>query len=100
MGLYKVLLHFQPSPVVELNAAAALSMVEGPARALQLVDGLAAKGALTDYWPLHAARADLLRRLNQTKHAKDAYHRALTLVRLSSERRLLERHIAKMDGNS
>ena len=99
-GLYQVLLHLQPSPVVELNAAAALSMVEGPARALQLVDGLAARGALTDYWPLHAARADLLHRLNQTKASKDAYHSALNLVRLSSERRLLERHLAKMDGNS
>jgi RNA polymerase sigma-70 factor (ECF subfamily) len=92
-GLYQVLLRLQPSPVVELNAAAALSMVEGPARALQLVDALAASGALDDYWPLHAARADLLRRLGQPEAAKTAYARALPLVRLAAERRLLERRM-------
>jgi RNA polymerase sigma-70 factor (ECF subfamily) len=92
-GLYQVLLRLQPSPVVELNAAAALSMVEGPARALQLVDALAATGALDEYWPLHAARADLLRRLDRPAEAQAAYSRALPLVRLEAERRLLERRM-------
>jgi RNA polymerase sigma-70 factor (ECF subfamily) len=92
-GLYQVLLRLQPSPVVELNAAAALSMVEGPARALQLVDALAAAGALNDYWPLHTARADLLRRLDRPAEALAAYTRALPLVRLEAERRLVERRM-------
>ncbi len=92
-GLYQVLLRLQPSPVVELNAAAALSMVEGPARALQLVDALAAAGALDDYWPLDAARADLLCRLDRQAESQAAYTRALPLVRLEAERRLLERRM-------
>jgi RNA polymerase sigma-70 factor (ECF subfamily) len=92
-GLYQVLLRLHPSPVFELNAAAALSMVEGPARALQLVDALVAAGALDDYWPLHAARADLLRRLDRPTEAQAAYTRALPLVRLEAERRLLKRRM-------
>ncbi|MGH7075578.1 MAG: RNA polymerase sigma factor [Stellaceae bacterium] len=92
-GLYQVLLRLQPSPVVELNAAAALSMVEGPARALQLVDALAAGGELDGYWPFHAARADLLRRLGRPEAAHAAYARALPLMRLEAERRLLERRM-------
>lgn len=92
-GLYQVLLRLQPSPIVELNAAAALSMVEGPTRALQLVDALVAAGTLNNYWPLHAARADLLRRLDRPAEALAANTRALTLVRLDAERRLLERRM-------
>lgn len=94
-ALYQVLLRLTPSPVVELNAAAALSMVDGPERALQLVDALAATGALDGYWPLHAARADLLDRLGRKTEAQAAYARALPLVRLEAERRLLGR---KMRG--
>ena len=92
-GLYQVLLRLQPSPVVELNAAAALSMVEGPTRALQLIDALAAGGTLDGYWPLHASRADLLRRLGRLDEAHAAYARALPLVRIEAERRLLERRM-------
>ncbi|WP_055049535.1 RNA polymerase sigma factor [Devosia sp. A16] len=94
-GLYQVLLRLTPSPVVELNAAAALSMVDGPERALQLVDALAAGGALDGYWPLHAARADLLDRLGCKAEAEAAYARALPLVRLEAERRLLERKMRR-----
>ena len=91
-GLYHVLLRLQPSPVVELNAAAALSLVDGPQRALDLVDALAASGeASTGYWLLHAARADLLGRLGRTDDARGAYGQAIDLVRLDAERRLLER---------
>ena len=97
VGLYQVLLHLQPSPVVELNAAAALSMVDGPERALQLIDALAASGALDDYWPLQAARADLLRRMDRPAEAKAGYLRALALVKLPAERRLLERHVVQME---
>lgn len=97
-GLYQVLLRLQPSPVIELNAAAALSMVDGPARALQLIDALAATGALADYWPLHAARAELLGRLDRPAEAQAAYARALPLVRFEAERRLLERRMRQGTG--
>ena len=92
-ALYQVLLRLAPTPVVELNAAAALSMVDGPERALQLVEALT--GTLDGYWPFHAARADLLDRLGRKGEAQAAYARALPLVRLEAERRLLER---KMQG--
>jgi len=95
-GLYQVLLRLQPSPVVELNAAAALSMVEGPARALPLVAALAARGELAGYWPFHAARADLFLRLGRTGEARSAYGAALALVRFAPERRLLERKLATL----
>src|ERR1700744_6424277 len=62
-GLYEVLLRIGPSPVIELNHAAAVSMVDGPARALDLVDALQARGGLDGYELLPAVRADLLRRL-------------------------------------
>jgi RNA polymerase sigma-70 factor (ECF subfamily) len=83
--------------VVELNAAAALSMVDGPERALQLIDALAASGALDDYWPLHAARADLLRRMDRHAEARVGYFRGLALVKLPAERRLLERQVVQME---
>ncbi|MFG0227238.1 hypothetical protein, partial [Streptococcus suis] len=60
-GLYEVLLRIGPSPVIELNHAAAVSMVDGPARALDLVDAISARGALKGYELLPAVRADLLR---------------------------------------
>ena len=72
-------------------------MVDGPERALQLIDALAASGALDDYWPLQAARADLLRRMDGPAEAKAGYLRALALVKLAAERRLLERHVVQME---
>ena len=72
-GLYEVLLRISPSPVIELNHAAAVSMVDGPARALALVDALAARGRLDGYDALPAVRADLLRRLGRHAEAREAY---------------------------
>jgi RNA polymerase sigma-70 factor (ECF subfamily) len=92
-GLYQVLLRLQPSPVIELNAAAAIAMVEGPARALNLVDALAARGELAGYFLLPAARADLLARLGRNDEARQAYGDAIGLARLEVERRLLERRL-------
>ena len=66
-GLYEVLLRISPSPVIELNHAAAVSMVDGPARALALVDALQARGGLKGYELLPAVRADLLRRLGRPR---------------------------------
>ncbi|MDB5978265.1 MAG: polymerase subunit sigma-24 [Nevskia sp.] len=97
VGLYEVLLHIQPSPVVELNHAVAVSMVDGPARALNLVDSLAARGGIDDYHLLSAARAKLLHRLGRREEALDAYRTALRSARLEPERRLLARRIAEFD---
>ena len=95
-GLYQVLVRLQPSPVIELNAAAAIAMAEGPARALNLVDALAARGELAGYYLLPAARADLLARLGRKDEAREAYREAIGLTRLEVERRLLERRMAGM----
>src|SRR5207249_1618892 len=77
----------QPSPVVALNRAAAVAMVDGPAPALELVDGLAAGGELDRYHLLHAARAELLRRLGDRAEAAKSHTRALPLVSNATQRR-------------
>jgi RNA polymerase sigma-70 factor (ECF subfamily) len=94
--LYEVLERLQPSPIVSLNRAAAVAMVEGPGPALALVDGLAATGALERYHLLHATRADLLRRLGRRAEAASSYARALTLVTNDAERRYLERRLREL----
>jgi len=96
VGLYEVLLRLHPSPVVELNHAAAVSMVDGPGRALDLLDALAARGMLAGYHLLPAVRADVLRRLGRSEEARAAYRAALDLVRLEPERRLIERRLAEL----
>lgn len=88
--LYDLLERVQPSPVVALNRAVAVGMVDGPAPALALVDTLQAAGALEGYHLLHATRADLLRRLGDSAGAHAAYGRALDLATSPSERRFLE----------
>ncbi len=93
VGLYDVLLRLEPSPVIELNRAAAVAMRDGPAAGLALVDALLARGDLVDYQPAHAARADLLRRLGRTDAARDAYRRALDLTASEPERRFLLRRM-------
>ena len=79
VALYAVLTRLAPSPVVELNHAAALAMTDGPAAALMRVDALAARGELDGYDVLPAVRADLLRRLGRAPEARAAYERALAL---------------------
>jgi RNA polymerase sigma-70 factor, ECF subfamily len=96
VGLYEVLLRLHPSPVVELNHAVAVSMVDGPVRALDLIDALSARGSLAGYHLLPAVRADLLRRLGRRVEAKDAYGAALALAKLEPERRLLARRLAEL----
>jgi RNA polymerase sigma-70 factor, ECF subfamily len=97
-GLYEVLLRISPSPVVELNHAAAVSMVDGPARALDLVDALQARGGLDGYELLPAVRADLLRRLGRHDAAREAYLAATAATRLEPLRRLYARRMKEM-GN-
>jgi RNA polymerase sigma-70 factor (ECF subfamily) len=96
-GLYEVLLRISPSPVIELNHAAAISMVDGPARALDLTEALQARGGLDGYELLPAVRADLLRRLGRHEAARDAYLAATAATRLEPLRRLYARRLAEMD---
>ena len=71
-------------------------MVDGPRPALALIDALAATGALDRYHLLHAARADLLRRLGSPAEAAKSYAQALALATNDSERRFLERRLAEV----
>jgi RNA polymerase sigma-70 factor (ECF subfamily) len=96
--LYDVLERVQPSAVVSLNRAAAVAMVEGPRRALEIVDALAASGELDRYHLLHAARADLLRRLGSRADAAASYAQALALVTNEAERRFLERRLKEVEA--
>jgi RNA polymerase sigma-70 factor (ECF subfamily) len=96
-ALYEVLLRLQPTPVVELNRAVAVSMVDGPAKALQLVDSLAARGSFKDYHLLHVVRADLLRRLERREEALAAYQAARETAKTIPERRFLEQRMSELE---
>jgi RNA polymerase sigma-70 factor (ECF subfamily) len=96
-GLYEVLLRISPSPVIELNHAAAVSMVDGPARALALTEALEARGGLKGYELLPAVRADLLRRLGRHDAARKAYLAASSATQLEPLRRLYARRMAELD---
>jgi RNA polymerase sigma-70 factor (ECF subfamily) len=92
--LYAELVHMTGSPVVELNRAVAVAMADGPDAGLALVDDLADR--LDGYRYLHAARADLLRRLDRHDEAAAAYRRALELTTADAERRFLDRRLAEL----
>jgi RNA polymerase sigma-70 factor (ECF subfamily) len=96
VGLYDVLAQAVPSPVVELNRAAAVAMRDGPSAGLALIDAILARGDLEDYHLAHAARADLCRRLGRTAEARASYQRALHGTRQEPERRFLERRLAEL----
>jgi RNA polymerase sigma-70 factor, ECF subfamily len=96
VGLYDLLAAADPSPVVELNRAVAVSMRDGPASGLALIDAVLARGQLHGYYLAHAARADLLRRLGRTSEARDAYRRALELARQAPQRRFIERRLKEL----
>ena len=95
-GLYDVLFRAEPSPVSELNRAAAIAMRDGPEHGLTLIDAILARGELTEYHLAHAARADLLRRLGRKADARLAYGRALELAVEEPERRLIERRLSEL----
>jgi RNA polymerase sigma-70 factor (ECF subfamily) len=96
LQLYDLLERVQPSPIVSLNRAVAVAMVHGPQAGLALVDSLVATGELDRYHLLHAARADLLRRLGSSEQAARSYARALKLATNESERRFLERRLREV----
>ncbi|HEU4735410.1 MAG TPA: RNA polymerase sigma factor [Solirubrobacterales bacterium] len=93
--LYAWLHEVSPSPVVELNRAAAVAMRDGPAAGLELI---AAIEGLDAYQQLHGARADLLRRLGRSEEAAAAYERALELTANPVERRFIERRLESVTG--
>jgi RNA polymerase sigma-70 factor (ECF subfamily) len=93
LRLYGILERLQPSPVISLNRAVAVAMVDGPQAALTIVDALASTGDLDGYHLLHAVRADLLRRMESPAEAAESYARALALAANESERRFLERRL-------
>jgi RNA polymerase sigma-70 factor (ECF subfamily) len=97
-ALYAALLAMQPSPVIELNRAAAVAMHEGPEAGLALIDALLARGELRDYHLAHAARADLYRRLGRRDEARAAYEQALALTKSEPEQRYLEKRLREMEG--
>jgi len=97
VGLYDVLLRADASPVVELNRAAAVTMRDGPAAGLALIDALLARGELADYQFAHSARADCCRRLGRVDEARTSYTKALELARQEPERRFLERRLRELE---
>jgi RNA polymerase sigma-70 factor (ECF subfamily) len=96
VGLYDALARADPSPVIELNRAAAVAMRDGPAAGLALVDAILTRGDLGDYHLAHSAHADLCRRLGRTAEARASYERALALTRQEPERRFLERRLSEL----
>ncbi|MEO8580053.1 MAG: RNA polymerase sigma factor [Gemmatimonadales bacterium] len=100
VGLYDVLLRTDPSPVIELNRAAAVAMSDGPEAGLALIDAILVRGDLTDYHLAHAARGDLCRRLGRIEEAIRSYDRALELATQEPERRFLTRRLDELRSTS
>ena len=96
VALYQELMRTTSSPVVALNHAAAVAMSEGFERGLSLIEAAGASGALDNYYLYHASRADLLRRLNRTDEAVEAYHRALSLTTNSVEQHYIRRRLTDL----
>ena len=96
VGLYDVLLRADPSPVIELNRAAAVAMRDGPDAGLRLIDSILIRGDLADYPLAHSARAELCRRLGRTAEARAAYQRALSLTRQEPQRRFIDRRLEEL----
>ena len=97
---YDLLQELMPSPIVALNRAVAVGMADGPRSALPLIDELAESGELDSYHLLHAARADMLRRVGLNREAAESYKLALGLVSNDSERRFLERRLREVTSST
>ena len=100
VGLYDVLLRADPSPVIELNRAAAIAMRDGPEAGLVLIDAILVRGDLTDYHLAHAARGDLCRRIGRVEDAVSAYKRALELATQEPERRFIKKRLEQLRAAS
>jgi RNA polymerase sigma-70 factor (ECF subfamily) len=98
VGFYEQLERMRPSPVITLNRAVALAMAGETTNALKMIEELT--GELKDYHLLHAARADLLRRVSRRADAAEAYRRAIELASNESERRFLSRRLREVEAGS
>jgi RNA polymerase sigma-70 factor, ECF subfamily len=98
VALYDVLLKADPSAVIELNRAAAIAMRDGPEAGLKLIDRILAREELDEYYPAHAARGELCRRLGRVSDSIAAYKRTLELVTQEPERRFLERRLTELNS--
>lgn len=98
VGLYDELLRVTPSPVIELNRAVAVAMLDGEQAGLAEIDRLLATGELDGYHLAHAARADLLRRLGRREQAIAAYQQALALTRQGPDRQFLQKRLEQLGG--
>ena len=95
-ALYGRLHTLQPSPVVRLNGAVALSFADGPAAGFKAIEGLAREGSLARYQPFHAARADILRRMGRREEATEAYSLALELTDNAADRAFLQKRLVEI----
>lgn len=96
VGLYDLLLRADASPIVALNRGVAVAMRDGPERGLREIDAILESGALREFRYLHAARADLLRRLGRKAEARAAYLAALELTHQGAEQRFLEGRLREL----
>lgn len=99
-ALYRELSLLQPSPVVTLNHAVAVALSDGLEKGLAMIDSAGAPGQLESYHLYHAARADLLRRLNRPAEATQAYRRALALTGNAVEQRYLRKRLRELESIS
>jgi RNA polymerase sigma-70 factor, ECF subfamily len=97
LALYGALLRHQPTAVIELNAAVAMAMATSVVEGLAWMDRISARGELDQFHLLHAARADLLRRLNRLEEAAAAYHRAIACATNSAELAYLRRRLGEVE---
>lgn len=93
-ALYDELMKISPSPVVALNRAVAIALSESLERGLSLIEEIGSSGALEEYYLYHAARADILRRLQHREESMEAYRKALALTGNAAEQEYLKRRLA------
>jgi len=98
VALYEKLLEMNPSPIIALNQAVAIAMAEGCEQALERIDNIGSTGKLEGYYLFHAARADLLRRMNRFDEAAQSYELALGLATNAVERAFLVRRLKEAAG--
>jgi len=96
VALYDRLIRIQPSPVVQLNRAVAIAMLDGPEAGLTQVDAVLEQGELANYYLAHSVRADMYRRLGRTAEARSSYEKALVLTQQEPERQFLQERIHQL----
>jgi RNA polymerase sigma-70 factor (ECF subfamily) len=97
-ALYRLLLRMNPSPIIALNHAAAVTMLEGPEAGLRLIDAAGSSGKLENYYLFHAARGDVLRRLKRVDESIEAYLRAIELTTNPVEKQYMKKRIEEVKG--